>query len=338
MFELQIARLSSLLQQVEAQDGVLRELSQHKGGIVQIASARPITALFKEARGLLTDIPEYDYHGDPFSARSQITALRAKITNAIGQFQADEASYSERNRLKVPPDKALALLKTRGSEGAAFKDSYIVAAGEPVQGWLTNITRTFDRIFATPWHARHFEERTKKQVGDESEADIAARAFGYLTEVTEDLFLCGSEKPENDRGDAVFIAHGQSSDWRDLKDYLQDTLKVQHIEFNSDAVAGYGTYERIADMLHRSQLAFLVFTAEDQQMDGSFRARENVVYEAGMWMGRFGPKRAIILRDRKCSVQSNLGGITRLDFNKEQIKETFSDVREGEGVLPPERR
>jgi predicted nucleotide-binding protein len=60
-----------------------------------------------------------------------------------------------------------------------------------------------------------------------------------------------------------------------------------------------------------------------------------------MWMGRFGPTRTIILRERNCSVPSNLDGITRTEFSNGEIKATFVIVREvlvREGVLPPERR
>jgi hypothetical protein len=71
----------------------------------------------------------------------------------------------------------------------------------------------------------------------------------------EDLFLCDAETDDRVEiaGDAVFIAHGRSSAWWELKEYLQNILFVKHIAFNSDVVTGYMTHERLIEMLGRSK-------------------------------------------------------------------------------------
>ena len=47
-------------------------------------------------------------------------------------------------------------------------------------------------------------------------------------------------------------------------------------------------------------MAFLVMTAEDEQPDGTLRARDNVIHEAGLFQDRLGFKRAIILLEEGC--------------------------------------
>jgi predicted nucleotide-binding protein len=66
-------------------------------------------------------------------------------------------------------------------------------------------------------------------------------------------------------------------------------------EFNAVAVAGIPTLERLCEMLDSAAFAFLIMTAEDEQLDGKVRARENVVHELGLFQGRLGFKRAIVL-------------------------------------------
>jgi predicted nucleotide-binding protein len=48
-------------------------------------------------------------------------------------------------------------------------------------------------------------------------------------------------------------------------------------------------------MLNTSSIAFLVFTGEDEAGDGGVRARQNVVHEAGLFQGKLGFSKALML-------------------------------------------
>jgi predicted nucleotide-binding protein len=50
-------------------------------------------------------------------------------------------------------------------------------------------------------------------------------------------------------------------------------------------------------MLDAAAFAFLVMTAEDVRGDGKLQARLNVIHEAGLFQGRLGFRKAIILLD-----------------------------------------
>ena len=83
-------------------------------------------------------------------------------------------------------------------------------------------------------------------------------------------------------------------------------------------------------------MAFLVMTAEDEQADDKLRARENVVHEAGLFQGRLGFKKAIILLEGDCQEFSNIHGLGQIRFPKGNIKATFEEIREvleREGIL-----
>jgi predicted nucleotide-binding protein len=137
-------------------------------------------------------------------------------------------------------------------------------------------------------------------------------------------------------GTTVFIGHGRSPLWRELKDFLRDRLHLAVNEFNSVPAAGMPTTKRLAEMLDAARFAFLIMTAEDEQPDGKQRARENVVHEAGLFQGRLGFKKAIILLEEGCEEFSNIHGLGQIRFPKGNISAKFERMRlvlEREGVI-----
>lgn len=53
-------------------------------------------------------------------------------------------------------------------------------------------------------------------------------------------------------------------------------------------------------MLHASAIAFLVMTGEDELKGGKVHARMNVIHEAGLFQGRLGFTKAIVLLEEGC--------------------------------------
>lgn len=131
----------------------------------------------------------------------------------------------------------------------------------------------------------------------------------------------------------VFIGHGRSNQWRVLKDFIKDRIGIDYDEFNRVPVAGIATQERLSEMLSQCGFAFLVLTAEDVHQDATFHARENVVHEAGLFQGKLGWRKAIVLLEDGCEEFSNIAGLGQIRFPKGNIGAIFEDVR---GVLERE--
>ncbi len=125
----------------------------------------------------------------------------------------------------------------------------------------------------------------------------------------------------------IFIGHGRSPVWRDLKDHLQDKHGFPVVAYEVGARAGYSIQEVLSGMVREASFALLVHTAEDAA-DGEdeVRARQNVVHETGLFQGALGFRRAIILREHGCESFSNVVGTTELRFDKGRIAEVFGDV------------
>jgi len=137
-------------------------------------------------------------------------------------------------------------------------------------------------------------------------------------------------------GKKIFIGHGNAKDWLELQSYLMTRLHLSVDEFNSNSPAGIPTASRLEEMLDDAAFAFLVMTAEDERPDGRRNPRMNVVHEAGLFQGRLGFRKAIILLENDCEEFSNIFGLGQIRFPKGNIQSVFDKVRqtlEREGLV-----
>lgn len=128
-------------------------------------------------------------------------------------------------------------------------------------------------------------------------------------------------------GTNVFIGHGRSSAWRELKDFVQDRLELPVDEFNRVPVAGITNQARLKEMLDSAAVALVIMTAEDENADGNTQARMNVIHEVGLFQGRIGFTRAIVLLEDGCTEFSNIEGLGQIRFPEGNISACFEEIR-----------
>jgi hypothetical protein len=124
----------------------------------------------------------------------------------------------------------------------------------------------------------------------------------------------------------IFLGHGHGPRWRDLKDHLQDKHGFKVEAYEVGARAGHAVRDILENMLSKSSIAFLVMTAEDETAEGGRRARQNVVHEVGLFQGRLGFARGIVLLEEGAEEFSNINGIEQIRFSPGRIQETFGEV------------
>ncbi|MDE0164748.1 MAG: nucleotide-binding protein [Bryobacterales bacterium] len=165
--------------------------------------------------------------------------------------------------------------------------------------------------------------KTKQHdLGTGQRASIQA-VFQVLGEHEEDCRL-PSETSSLNSEPVIFIGHGRSKAWRDLKDHLTDKHGYRVEAYEAGARAGHTVRDILQSMLERSSFALLVLTKEDETAQGNMRARQNVIHETGLFQGKLGFSRAIVLLENGTEDFSNISGVEQLRFNK--IQETFGDV------------
>lgn len=170
---------------------------------------------------------------------------------------------------------------------------------------------------------------------------IRNRVGNFVVQV-EDLLQTNPESEvveitqANSKQKNVFIGHGRSPLWRDLKDLLVERLKLPWDEFNRESVAGRSNKERLDEMLNNASFAFLIMTAEDEHSDKTLHARENVIHELGLFQGRLGFSKAIVLVEAGCAEFTNIQGLIQIRFPKGDILAKSEEIRrvlEREGIL-----
>lgn len=123
----------------------------------------------------------------------------------------------------------------------------------------------------------------------------------------------------------IFIGHGgTSSAWMELDIHLTRQHSLETVHYESGSRSGHTIRDVLDEMLDEASMAILVMTAEDEQADSTLRARQNVVHEAGLFQGRLGFRRTVVLRESGVAMFSNLDGIQYVPFTN--IRETFGDV------------
>jgi hypothetical protein len=345
MSEDRLQKLKYFRGALDSQDSILEQgIKTNSLTSISPAGARPIKHIFNE---ISTEFPglilPFEYYGVPEVIRQQIAAARHKIQDEIEVLERDAYDEAHRNDLRVDISDARRLLKKRIEEvGSLLSSRGTGDSGFGFLLWRAKVERTLESIYVTPRNAQRCIGALDGP-GSEETLELRHRitlAENFLCLLDEDLSVRKPTAPgsveAHSTGSKIFLGHGGSLQWLEVKDFLETRLHLQTDEFNLEPAAGFSTVERLTAMLKVAQFAFLVMTGEDEQPDGRVRARENVVHEAGLFQGRLGFKRAIILLEEGCEEFSNKYGLTDIRFNKRHIVGCFENIRrtlEREGII-----
>ncbi len=234
--------------------------------------------------------------------------------------------------VKSNPDTFLKGLRSELEELKIFDENKVIGLYRPKQF----MSRDPRAIYQGLWTPPHFSAL--------SEPWAIQHTFSMIMKLGENVRQARSHllrqrqvrQQEGTIGTKVFIGHGRSPVWRELKDFITERLKLPVDEFNRVPIAGMTNIERLSEMLDAATFALLVMTGEDEQPDGKLHARMNVIHEAGLFQGRLGFTRAIVLLEEDCEGFSNIEGLGQIRFPKGNIRQAFEDIREAlerEGVL-----
>ena len=187
-----------------------------------------------------------------------------------------------------------------------------------------------------PPHAKILSQVISIQTSIATITDLAEIARQVALHIQRQVGQQRRIMSESSQGTRIFIGHGHSRVWWELKDFLETTLRLEVDEFNRISAAGVPNSVQLETMLNSSMFAFLVMTAEDELPSGEFRPRENVVHEAGLFQAKLGFTRAIVLLEEGCEKFSNNAGLGHINFPKDNIRAAFEDIRsvlKREGII-----
>jgi predicted nucleotide-binding protein len=221
------------------------------------------------------------------------------------------------------------------AEMAPMSKREVVELWGPKGKWMTRDATAAGQGIVTPTHI----ELLAEVVSIRQTFSICTTAAEIASKAASHLERKAMKKQVNARiGTNVFFGHGRSAAWRELKDFVQDRLRLPCDDFNRVPVAGITNIARLSEMLDGAAVALLVMTAEDEMADGAVQARMNVVHEAGLFQGRLGFTKAIVMLEDGCQEFSNIHGLGQIRFPAGKISASFEEVRqvlEREGLIQP---
>ncbi|MEG8018610.1 TIR domain-containing protein [Sphingomonas sp. LR55] len=292
---------------------------------------------FGESRG---QWGEYDPEGvkaeiKKLSGNHDFTAINRRVSEAdkkLERIKGDVVSILS-TAIAEKSDDFLAKLKTdiEGIESASYRDAILFY--RPSGQFISSDTIALTAGLVTPPHIEMLAEVVSMTTvfgAANNAADITRKAASHLERRAK------SAKKTSRVGTNVFLGHGRSLLWRELKDFVEDRLHLPVDEFNRVPVAGLTNIARLSEMLDAAAVAFVIMTAEDETAEGKLQARMNVIHEVGLFQGRLGFTRGIVMLEEGTEEFSNVQGLGQIRFPKGQISAAFEQVRlvlEREGLL-----
>jgi predicted nucleotide-binding protein len=125
----------------------------------------------------------------------------------------------------------------------------------------------------------------------------------------------------------IFIGHGRNKIWARLQIFLQDELGLETLTFESESRTSESIVNILTEFLDSASFAILVMTAEDETGDGKIRARQNVIHESGLFQGRLGFQKVVLLKEDKTEDFSNIAGLQYIPFSGDNIEQTFYELQ-----------
>lgn len=147
-------------------------------------------------------------------------------------------------------------------------------------------------------------------------------------------------------GPQSFIVHGHDETAKfDLKNFLQNTLKFpEPIILHEQPNLGRTIIEKFEDYAAMSAIVFVLLTPDDTAAKGDEtddvkrRARQNVIFEMGYFLGALGRRsgRVVLLYRSSLDLPSDLSGVIYIDISKgiesagESIRKEIAHVTKSE--------
>ncbi len=255
-----------------------------------------------------------------------------EVSSIFDEVRSSALSLIHAN-YELGKDKFLDQMLKKVEEEEIFNESDYIKCLRPSGNIISRDMAALEKGIHTPPHIAVLA----KAVSLKSPFQACERLYKNLRRLASHIQNIESKKVSESRmGTNIFIGHGQSLCWRDLKDFIKDRLGLPWDEFNRVPVAGFANIARLSQMLDQASFAFLILTAEDEQANGKVHARMNVIHEVGLFQGRLGFERAIVLLEEGCEEFTNIQGLGQIRYPKGQISSIFEDIRkvlEREGLL-----
>lgn len=199
------------------------------------------------------------------------------------------------------------------------------------QAWHNKAMRILNRIFGEnsfevkdfrnrPFSLTTYFSRTPESAFvDKCKKDLSITKsifLEYLKELVEESDSNEIQSQENYSN--VFIVHGHDGELKNEVALLLEKQRINGIVLSEQVNSGRTIIEKFEDNSDKCGAAIILMTADDEgksktDVELSKRARQNVIFEAGYFMGMRGRDKVIIIVESGVEIPSDLQGVVYTD-------------------------
>jgi sugar/nucleoside kinase (ribokinase family) len=132
--------------------------------------------------------------------------------------------------------------------------------------------------------------------------------------------------PKVSQSPLVFLSHGRSQLWTKVNDFLEERLGTKVLCWEAESRASHSTIAVLQAFLNQAHFVVAILTAEDTTDEGTTLARQNVVHEVGLFQGRLGFDKVVLLTQNTTEMLTNLNGLQEIRFDGEHIEGVFKEL------------
>jgi len=110
-----------------------------------------------------------------------------------------------------------------------------------------------------------------------------------------------------------------------LTDFLATRLKPPSLVLADQPSRGLTIVEKLERASERCCFAIILMTRDDEQANGTKRARQNVIHEIGFFQGQVRSTKRCA--ERGLELFTNISGIIRIEFDLDHFEEIFESLR-----------
>jgi sugar/nucleoside kinase (ribokinase family) len=124
----------------------------------------------------------------------------------------------------------------------------------------------------------------------------------------------------------VFIVHDESPHLQTVKEFLTHACRLPVYELSSLRLNGANVTESMREHVARCSFAVCLLSTRKTMVGKQAQTDQNIVYQAGLFQGRYGFGRVALLVEEGCDTFSNIAGLIRMDFPYGQVDSTFIEL------------
>jgi predicted nucleotide-binding protein len=122
------------------------------------------------------------------------------------------------------------------------------------------------------------------------------------------------EAPSEELRDKIFIVHGHDNEMTENVNEFIQILDFQTIILRDQENKGRTIIEKLEDYANDIKFAIILYSPDDEMKDNKMRARQNVVFEHGLFIGKLSREKVAAICKSDVELFSDLSGVLYIKY------------------------